>query len=342
MWHPERVTQRPPAPRSSTSHRDSRRADGRGEPLRASWQPTSDPDREQAAEHRAKHRRTSRYGWRVYAVPLLVVVSALAVLQTVSARSGDDQAAQQRAAMPGENDTAPEKPVATEAPPERDYDDMFSADLPPGGPIPETGARTFEVQPGSSPVIGSGELYRYTVETEVGMELPEGPESFSRLVQDTLSDPRSWTNPEAGEISLQRVDGDQQPDFRVTLVSRQTAREACEYSDGVPFDSSCRKGDMVYLNAARWARGAVAFQGDLGNYRRYAINHEVGHVFGNGHVGCPEPGANAPVMMQQTFSVSNNVLNQLNQVADQGTSIPADGFECTPNAWPHPTGGDGH
>lgn len=343
LWHPECVTPPPHESRSSTSHRESRPARRRAEPLRASWHPASDPNQEQAAERSGRHRRASRYGWRVYAVPLLVVLSALAVLQTVSGRSGGEQQAdQQRAATPGRDAPAPEQPVATEAPPAQEYDEaMFPADLPPGGHIPETGARTFEVQPGTSPVIGSGELYRYTVETEVGMDLLEGPEAFSRLVQDTLSDPRSWTNPDAGSISLQRVDGDQQPDFRVILVSRQTAREACEYSDGVPFDSSCRKGDMVYLNAARWARGAVAFQGDLGNYRRYAINHEVGHVFGNGHVGCPEPGATAPVMMQQTFSTSNNVLNQLNQVADQGASIPADGFECKPNAWPHPIGGDG-
>nr|WP_228047002.1 DUF3152 domain-containing protein [Saccharopolyspora sp. HNM0983] len=311
--------------------------------MRASWNPTEPGPDEDAERRGGRHRRISRYGWRVYAIPLLVVVTALAVLQTVGPVTDGEESGEQAAAPADRPAPEPKRPVVTEAQPGGEYDeDLFSADLPPGGPIPETGARTFEVQPGSTPAIGSGELYRYTVETEVGMDLPEGPESFSRLVQDTLSDPRSWTNPEAGGISLQRVDGDEQPDFRVILVSRQTAREACEYSDGVPFDSSCRKGEMVYLNAARWARGAVAFEGDLGNYRRYAINHEVGHVFGNGHVGCPEPGANAPVMMQQSFSVSNNELHELNQVADQGTSIPADGFECRPNAWPHPTGGGGH
>ncbi|GAA4841697.1 DUF3152 domain-containing protein [Saccharopolyspora rosea] len=281
----------------------------------------------------------SRYGWRIYAVPLLIVVSALAVFQTVgpgSSRTSDDK--------PTNLAQNPEQPIVTEAPPGQKYDPgMFSADLPPGAPIPQAGARTFQVLPGHSPVIGQGHLYRYSVEVEVGVQLSEGNDSFGNLVQETLSDPRSWTNPQAGGISLQRVDASgPRPDFRVILVSQQTAREACDYSDGVPFDSSCRKGEMVYLNAARWIRGAVAFQGDIGTYRRYAINHEVGHVFGNKHVGCPAPGALAPVMMQQSFSVSNNELHELNKVADQGTFIPADGFVCRPNAWPFPVGDPHH
>ncbi|MDA3627609.1 DUF3152 domain-containing protein [Saccharopolyspora sp. WRP15-2] len=328
-------------------------AEKRGEPLAASWNPTAEPSEPEIVddaeefedEPRPRPRRkkragvVSRYGWRVYAVPLLVVISALAVFQTVRPTDGGattDQA--------GTGSDTPEQPVVTEAAPGQKFDpNLFSADLPPGGKIPETGARTFQVLPGSSPVIGHGQLYRYTVEVEVGVELADPNADFGNLVQTTLSDPRSWTNPQGatgdGPISLQRVDaGGESPDFRVILVSQQTAREACDYSNGVPYDSSCRKGEMVYLNAARWVRGAVSFQGDIGDYRRYAINHEVGHVFGNKHVGCPTQGGLAPVMMQQSFSVSNNELHELNKIADQGTQIPADGFVCKPNAWPFPTG----
>ncbi|WP_233576301.1 DUF3152 domain-containing protein [Saccharopolyspora rhizosphaerae] len=306
------------------------------EPLAASWKP--EPSGE-AGRHRAKRRRgvLGRYGWRMYALPLMVVITALAVLQTV--RPDDVNAAltepevEQPIAAQG-----PGEPLVREAPPSQSFPaTMFSADLPPGGPIPETGARTFQVLPGNSPVVGNGRLYQYSVEVEVGVPLPDPNAEFGNLVQTTLSDPRSWTNPQAGGISLQRVDSSgPRPDFRVILVSQQTAREACDYTDGLPYDSSCRKGNMVYLNAARWVRGAVSFEGDIGNYRRYQINHEVGHVFGNKHVGCPGPGTLAPVMMQQTFSVANNELHDLNQVADQGTPIDANGFVCRPNAWPFP------
>ncbi|GAA0538207.1 hypothetical protein GCM10011581_05160 [Saccharopolyspora subtropica] len=321
----------------------------RGEPLVASWNPVAapaDPDPEldgEADDEPGRPRRAgvlSRYGWRIYAVPLLIVVTALAVFQTVRPSGSGRVPAQPDQPLAAQD---PEQPIVTEAPPGQTYDPrLFSADLPPGGPIPETGARTFRVLPGTSPVIGSGQLFRYSVEIEVGVEIGDANAEFGNLVQATLSDPRSWTNPQGGGISLQRVDASgPRPDFRVILVSQATAREACDYSSGVPFDSSCRKGDMVYINAARWVRGAVSFQGDIGSYRRYAINHEVGHVFGNKHVGCPSQGGLAPVMMQQTFSVSNNELHELNEIADQGTNIPADGFVCKYNPWPFPTAGGG-
>jgi uncharacterized protein DUF3152 len=338
---------------SRTNARDGSSDRQRGEPLAASWHPVAEQvepdfdgaDLDGAADEdefdgEARPRRRGvhhRYGWRIYAVPLLIAVSALAVFQTV--RPGGEAATGMRQPITPET---PDEPIVTEAPPGQTFDPaMFSADLPPGGPIPETGARTFQVLPGTSPVVGSGDLYRYTVEIEVGVQVGDPNAEFGSLVQSTLSDPRSWTNPQAGGISLQRIDASGgRPDFRVILVSQQTARVACDYSGGVPYDSSCRKGDMVYLNAARWVRGAVSFEGDIGNYRRYAINHEVGHVFGNKHVGCPAQNALAPVMMQQSFSVSNNELHALNQVADQGTPIPADGFVCRPNAWPFPVVGN--
>ena len=274
----------------------------------------------------------------MYALPLLVVATALAVFQVSGpvGGGGTENGGERTQAA-----DVPEAPVLNEAPPGQTFDpEMFSADLPAGSRIPESGAGTFDVVPGRSPQVGQGDLYRYTVETETGIELPEGNDSFARLVQETLSDPRSWTNPAAGSIALQRIDGQTQtPDFRVTLVSQNTGRRVCGYGNGLPFDTSCRIGDRVYINAARWVRGAVSFEGDNGSYRRYAINHEVGHVFGNPHVPCGQDGALAPVMMQQTFSVSNDELHQLNKAVPQGAEIPKDGKVCKYNAWPFPTAG---
>jgi hypothetical protein len=323
------------------------------EPLAASWHPVAEleddetdfeSEAERRARHRPRHRQSAlrRYGWAVYALPLLVVISALAVFQAVGPPEGGVSAGRAGPRLPAPN--VPEAPVATVAPPGQNFaPTMFSAALPPGLPIPEAGARTYDVLPGASPLLGGGDTYKYSVEVEVGVQLPEGNDAFGRFVQETLSDPRSWTNQQSG-IGLQRVDANgSSPDFRVTLVSQRTAREVCGFDRGLPFDTSCRivKGndDRVYINAARWVRGAVSFQGDNENYRRYSINHEVGHVFGNPHVACPAQGAAAPVMMQQTLSVSNNELHELNQAVSQGATIPANGFVCKPNAWPFPPGG---
>ncbi len=319
-------------PSDSPDERSSRR---RGEPLAASWDPTPEEEPEPGSRRR---RSVSKYRWGLYVVPLLVVISALAVTQIVQpprGSSGEGAAG----ASPTSADVL-DPPELTEAPRGQTYEPkLFSAELPPGGPVPKTGAGTFEVMPGSSPRIGSGKLYRYTIEIETGVELIEGNDSFARLAEQTLSDPRSWTNPRAGGVSLQRVDAEgQRPDFRVTLVSRNTAREVCGYGNGLPYDASCRIGDRVYISTARWVRGAVAFDGDIGTYRRYVVNHEVGHVLGNDHVACPKQGALAPVMMQQTFSVSNDELHKLNERVSQGTKIPANGFVCKPNAWPFPLG----
>ena len=63
-----------------------------------------------------------------------------------------------------------------------------------------------------------------------------------------------------------------------------TVREGCGYD--IPLEASCYNPayadnqPRVFINEARWVRGAVPFQGDVGSYRQYLINHEVGHAIG--------------------------------------------------------------
>jgi hypothetical protein len=203
--------------------------------------------------------------------------------------------------------------------------------LPDGDRFAEAGRHQYRVVGGTSPIYGtSGRVIRYTAEIEDGVTPAEGEDGFAAFVEQTLADQRSWTS--AQDVSLQRVGEGAVPDFRVTLTSRLTVRDLCGFD--VEIESSCYQGDQgrVVINDARWVRGATSYAGDLTAYRRYAINHEVGHALGHGHQPCQNDGDLAPVMMQQTWSTANDVLNAING------SVAADGKVCRANPWPNPDG----
>ena len=44
--------------------------------------------------------------------------------------------------------------------------------------------------------------------------------------------------------------------------------------------------NMVYLNADRWINGSAQSGLSLLDYRRYVINHEMGHILGKAHSKC--------------------------------------------------------
>ena len=101
------------------------------------------------------------------------------------------------------------------------------------------------------------------------------------MVSETLANPKSWThNP---QFAFTRIDSGT-PDFRISLSSPMTVREGCGYD--IQLEASCYNPayadnqPRVFINEARWVRGAVPFQGDVGSYRQYLINHEVGHAIG--------------------------------------------------------------
>ncbi len=211
------------------------------------------------------------------------------------------------------------------------------AALPDGGPVVPSGSGSWHIVPGATgAVAGTGaRQLTYTVEEEDGVNVP----SFAADVDAILADPRGWIG--LGDVSFRRVDDPQvRPAFRVSLTSPATTRrpDLCGFT--IPYDSSCHltRSHRIIVNLARWIRGAHSFDGDLTDYRRYAVNHEVGHALGRGHIGCPTTGAPAPVMMQQTFGLSNTYLAQLNR-SEPGaaTKVRPDGAVCRPNPWVTPT-----
>ena len=146
--------------------------------------------------------------------------------------------------------------------------------------------------------------YRRMVEGGIGL----AAQAFADEVMSTLNDPRSWGH--GGTRTFARTDGP--ADVRVILASPLTSAELCR-----PLATngrlSCSVGERAILTTYRWANGTAEFP-NLTVYRRYVVNHEVGHVLGKGHERCAAAGRLAPVMQQQTVRVA----------------------PCTPNAWPLP------
>ena len=342
----------------SVTYDPGRRGGGRAPVLRNEWREPlraqRDPLAEDAGRPRANRdehqqwrkqswlgRFVSTYGWRAYALPVLAVLTVVVLYQTITSPTTVEPV---KAAGPVQGpptfDNASKAIIG--APPKgmTQFDaSLPTGILPDGGPFTEAGAKTWHVVPGSSPKVGQGttKTFTYTVEVEDGIDTTAigGDEAFARMVSETLSNPKSWTqNP---EFAFVRTDDPAQPaDFRVSLTSPMTVREGCGYD--IPLEASCynpaylEDQPRVFVNEARWVRGAVPFQGDIGSYRQYLVNHEVGHAIGyQRHEPCGENGALAPIMMQQTFSTNND-----DDARFDPESVQPDGKTCRFNPWPYP------
>jgi hypothetical protein len=271
----------------------------------------------------------ARYGWRAYALPILIVVTVVA-LTTTTASPSHKAAKPSTPVTPPTGHSAPgtaRAPAGT-GPTELKTDragansqnEVLASDqLPPGAPYTVRGDGTFRVLPGSGPVVGSGTVHRYTVDVEngiTGIDLT----AFSKLVDKVLDDPRSWTGNHRG-VALQRVDSGY-ADFHISLTSSMTVRTLCGFE--LRIETSCwapDEGSRVVENVARWIRGDVAYIGDLDAYHTYMINHESGHALGHMHSHVCLANGLAPVMMQQTIGLKS-----------------VSGKICAANPWPYPPG----
>ncbi|MGH8861221.1 MAG: DUF3152 domain-containing protein [Jatrophihabitantaceae bacterium] len=275
-----------------------------------------------------------RYGWRAYALPVLVTVTVLALFTARSpstSRKGD-------VANPG---AAADRSAAS-APPVAPNDLPLKSDagstgastnaltvgqLPPGAPYSTEGTGRFRTVKGTTKVFGrTGRLFHYDIQAETGITGVDLT-AFATLVDRTLADPRSWSG---HGVRLQRVSSGA-VDFHVSLTSVMTVRKYCGYD--IPVETSCyaKAGtagltvNRVVLNDARWVRGASPYIADLASYHVYMINHEDGHALGHNHAHQCLPGGLAPAMMQQTFGLKSAIS----------------GKNCGANPWPYPTGVSG-
>jgi len=320
------------------------------EPLRAQRDPMSGggPGRARAERDRRQWRKqtwlghfVSTYGWRAYALPILVVLTAVVVYQTVTGTTASKPVAAAQAVIAGPPAIGSVGTEILDAPPRglAAFDaNLPAGTLPDGGPFTEAGDKTYHVVPGAMPQVGQGtaKVFRYTVEIENGLDptMLGGEAAFAQMIDQTLANPKGWThNP---QFAFVRIDNGK-PDFRISLVSPVTVRDGCGYQ--FPLETSCYnpsfgadRQSRVFINEARWVRGAVPFEGDVGSYRQYVVNHEVGHAIGYvRHEPCDKQSGLAPVMMQQTFSTSNDDAAKFDP-----DFVKADGKTCRFNPWPYP------
>ncbi len=175
--------------------------------------------------------------------------------------------------------------------------------------VPDAGDGTPVVVAGSAAAPGPG-TDEVTVAVSVEGGLPADGEAFAAFVLATLNDSRGW--PHEG-YTFARTDDPDAADVTVVLASPALTDRLCKPL--VTYGKlSCRNGDRSVLTWYRWVQGIPEYADDLTAYRRYLVNHEVGHFLGKGHVSCPAAGALAPVMMQQTKGLDG----------------------CARNSWPYP------
>ncbi len=197
--------------------------------------------------------------------------------------------------------------------PERDLD-VRAAPEPSPEPEPEVAAPAPRTQSGTGvllaaagtsqdPVDRGGRVVRFSVEVEEGTGLD--PDATAALVEAALYDERSW----ARNHDLRRV-APSDASVRVVIATPSSVDAICAKA-GLNTGGwlSCWSGRTAAINLDRWLYG-VGHMPDLAQYRRYVVNHEVGHGLGHGHRDCPGKGQLAPLMQQQTKTLSGCVANE--------------------------------
>lgn len=285
----------------------------------------------------AVERFAREYGWwRVVAIPVMVVITVWVLVDVFRSPA-------QEAEVTAAGETSASSTAATVS--SRKGPDPANASavaaakdgLPAGGDFTEQGEETYRDAGPSSMQAGKGgkQTIRFSVEIENGIDTSAygGDGAVVALVDATLADPRGWTA--NGDFEFIHVKADDNPDTHIRLTSLGTTAKLCGAQ--LESETSCHTTitgeSAVNLNESRWVRGARPFEGDLGNYRQYLINHEFGHAIGfAAHQPCGGDGKLAPVMMQQTLSLNNAQLFE----KEPNEVYPDEDVTCEPNPWPYP------
>ena len=129
-------------------------------------------------------------------------------------------------------------------------------------------------------------------------------DEFAATALAVLGEPTGWT--QAGFDFVQT----EATELRVVLAEPGDVDYLCQplRTAGI---YSCQSRATVAINADRWRNATTFWDGTLDDYRRYVINHEVGHLIGQFHPQprCPNAGGQAAVMEPQTKGLEGCIGN---------------------------------
>ena len=253
---------------------------------------------------------------------VVLVILLTAAVATVAA-VGFGGGSRRETALPASVATTGAAPPTAAATPSQptasaSHSSPLVAELP--STYPNRGEGTYTYATGGTERFGTGKLKRYKVAVENGIGIT--PALFAAEVDAVLDNTGAgWSA--GGLWSFQRVSSGPVA-FTVYLASPHTTYEFCEkligqdVRESAPGGVNCsNNGNTVVENVARWIDLSTYYQGQPDVYHALAIDHEVGHSLGHGHVSCPGRGEPAPVMMQQIKGLHG----------------------CVPNGWPYTSEG---
>jgi hypothetical protein len=120
--------------------------------------------------------------------------------------------------------------------------------------------------------------------------------ALARQSQAVLERPEGWAL--GGRIKLMAVPGG--CNFTLWLAEDKAMSE---FSTACNRQATCRSGNDVIMNLARWQAAPAEWKGTVEAYQTEMINHEVGHWLGFDHARCVADAPAAPVS-QVTLTVA--------------------------------------